>query len=107
MEKIPEICEIIGQADEKVPLSGMLGGWDDVNLEEFRKAARMSGASRLLVWPMYLVLAKACKKSKLHNRFAMPTEEIIKDAQELLVIKRANREKLREKIAREQAAKAV
>jgi hypothetical protein len=90
-----------------LPLSGMLGGWDDVNLEEFRKAARMSGASRLMVWPMYLVLAKVCKRSKLHNRFAMPTEEVIKDAQELLVIKRANREKLKEKIAREQAAKAA
>nr|MDO8109084.1 hypothetical protein [Candidatus Sigynarchaeota archaeon] len=82
------------------PLSAALGGWDDTNLDEFRKAARMSGASRLLVWPMYLVLARVCKVSKLHGRFGMPIKEVIQDAQDLLVIKRANRERLREKLAK-------
>lgn len=83
------------------PMTAILGGWDPINLEEFRKTAWMSGPSKFVVMPLYWLLKKVTKKSPLHGRFQMSTENVIKDAQELLLIKRKNREELKEKLERE------
>lgn len=78
-------------------MSGFFGGWDTINLDEFRKASQMSGPSRFLISPVYKLVEKACIKSKYHNRFSLPTEEVVQSAKELLEIKRINREKLKNK----------
>jgi sorbitol-specific phosphotransferase system component IIC len=83
------------------PLTGLLGAWDTVNLEEFRKAAYMSGPSKWLVVPIYKILKYCCDRSPLHNKFAMPTENVIQDALELLQIKNINREELKERLRSE------
>jgi hypothetical protein len=82
-----------------IPLTVLFGGWDTTNLEELRKSALMSGPSRILVIPIYRIMAKLVPRSKLHNRFAMPIEGVIKEAQELLVIKRDSREALRDRLS--------
>jgi len=84
------------------PMTGFFGGWDDVNLEECRKAAKMSGPSKFIVWPMYLLINKMCKISPLHNKFALPMEAVVRDAKELLVLKSKNRELFKEKVLKEE-----
>jgi hypothetical protein len=80
------------------PLTALLGAWDDTNLEEFRKAAIMSGPSKRLVMPLYNAIAKICARSKYHNRFALPMEGVEKAARELLLIKRTKRELLKQEL---------
>lgn len=81
------------------PLTALLGGWDDVNLAEFRKAVVMAGPSKILVAPVYLIVEWACRRSKYHGRFAMDVGGVIQDAIELLEIKRVKREQMREDLA--------
>ena len=83
------------------PLTALFGAWDNTNIEEFRKAAQMSGPSKFLVIPIYKIVNWSCNHSKLHNRFGMPTEDVIKDAVDLLAIKKTNRNELREKLMKE------
>jgi hypothetical protein len=80
------------------PLSALFGGWDAINLDEFKKAAEMSGPSKFLVWPLYRILEYFSKKSKLHNSFGMNSEEIIQEAKELFEIKIKNREILKDSL---------
>jgi hypothetical protein len=77
------------------PCSGFFGGWDTVNLDEFRKAALMSGPSKFLVIPIYKTVEFACRHSPFHNKFALPTNEVVKSAKELLILKRTNREQFK------------
>jgi hypothetical protein len=86
-------------------MTALFGGWDTVNLDEFRKAAKMSGPSKFLIQPVYWFVEKVCLHSPLHNRFALPTDEVMKDAKDLLIVKRQNREALKEKIQNEQKNK--
>jgi hypothetical protein len=79
------------------PLTGALGGWDKTNLAEFRKVARMSGPSKWLVIPVYKIVKAFCNRSKLHDRFAMPVEGVIKEAEELLVLKTTNRDAFKQR----------
>jgi hypothetical protein len=72
------------------PLTAVFGGWDSVNLNEFRKVSKMSGPSKILVIPLYFVVNSLCQKSKLFGR-----------AKELLEIKRTKREELKVKLANE------
>lgn len=83
------------------PLTGYLGGWDETNLKEFKKVTKMSGPSKIIVIPLYNLIEKVCKKSKLHDKFKMPVEGVVKEANELLELKVNNREKLREKLRNE------
>lgn len=80
------------------PLTGFFGAWDDTNLEEFKKAVEMSGPSKWLVKPLHRILAWACRRSPLHDRFGMATDEVEREARELLVIKANNRAQLRRKL---------
>ncbi|MEX2715159.1 MAG: hypothetical protein Q6370_002540 [Candidatus Sigynarchaeota archaeon] len=79
------------------PLTGALGGWDSTNLAEFKKVSRMSGPSKWIVIPVYKILEATCKHSKLHGRFAMPVEGVIKEAEELLVLKTTKREEFKQR----------
>nr|MDO8109592.1 hypothetical protein [Candidatus Sigynarchaeota archaeon] len=82
------------------PLTAALGGWDNTNLEEFRKVAYMSGPSKFIVIPIYKIVNNICKRSKWHGRFAMPVENVIREAEELLVLKRTNRDAFKERLKR-------
>ncbi|MFX0099781.1 MAG: hypothetical protein ACFFCS_09370 [Candidatus Hodarchaeota archaeon] len=75
-----------------LPLTGLLGAWDTENLRDFRHAAVMSGPSRFYVMPMYKLTELACKKSKLHNRFRLDWDEAMKEAQELVELKKSHQE---------------
>ena len=72
------------------PLTALLGGWDDENLEAFHKAAALSGPSKFIVWPLYRIISAICKHSPLHNKFRMDSDEAFKEAQELLEIKKSH-----------------
>lgn len=87
---------ILGMIFIYFPLSSLMGGWDDINLDEFRKSAAMSGPSKFLVVPLYRLVNFFSKKSKLHNRFAMESDVVLRQAQELFEIKLENRKKFRE-----------
>ncbi len=80
------------------PLTGALGGFDDTNLEEFRKVARMSGPSKFIVMPVYKVVAASCKRSKLHGKYQMPVEGVIREAEELFTMKVAKRDELKKEL---------
>jgi hypothetical protein len=79
------------------PLTGAMGGWDRTNLDEFKKVARMSGPSKFIVVPIYKIVNAICKRSKFHGRFAMPVEGVIKEAEELLVLKTTNRDAFKQR----------
>ncbi len=72
------------------PLTALLGGWDDENLEAFHKAAKLSGPSKFIVWPLYRIVDAICKHSPLHNKFRMSSEEAFKEAEELLQLKKSH-----------------
>jgi hypothetical protein len=79
------------------PLTALLGGWDETNLEEFRKTAYMSGPSKIFVIPIYKIISWVCSKSPLHGRFQMPVSGVLQEANELLNIKVNNRENFKAK----------
>ena len=78
------------------PMTAFFGGWDDENLAEFEKAAYMSGPSKAFVLPVFKLVKFSCKRSKLHNKFAPDMETIERQARELLVIKRMNRDEYKD-----------
>ena len=84
------------------PLTSFFGGWDNTNLEEFRKVAKMSGPSKIIVIPIYKIIERLSKKSKFHGKFEMSIEGVLEEAQDLLEIKRKNRDDFKAKIAKEQ-----
>ncbi|GAB4329005.1 MAG: hypothetical protein Kow0069_36360 [Promethearchaeota archaeon] len=51
------------------PILALFGGWDDFTLEEFRKAAVISGPSKGLTMLLYWMTEKFAKVSPLHGRF--------------------------------------
>src|SRR5271157_3302360 len=73
-----------------MPLTALLGGWDSVSLNEFKQAARMSGPSMFFVWPMYKATEFACKKSRLFNKFPIHSEDAMREARELLELKKSH-----------------
>jgi hypothetical protein len=69
-----------------LPLTGILGAWDDFQLYTFRKAVEMSGPSRIFFIPFYCAInfgVKIGRKLKLHNRFRIPWEEAEQEIIEL------------------------
>jgi glucan phosphoethanolaminetransferase (alkaline phosphatase superfamily) len=71
-------------------LTVFLGGWDNENLAMFKKAAKMSGPSKIFVKPLYKTIEYAAKHSKWHNKFSIPSEEPEKEARELLIMKHSH-----------------
>ncbi len=72
------------------PVTSLLGGWDDNNLRDFRKAMIMSGPSKPLVWIMYKSVEIPSRISKYHDQFGISADEAEEEAWELLQLKKAN-----------------
>jgi hypothetical protein len=72
------------------PMTALLGGWDDVNVREFGKAAKMSGPSKFIVWPIFKSVEYFTQRSKLHGKFAMDSKEAFEEAEALYQLKVSN-----------------
>lgn len=75
------------------PLTGVLGGWDDYQLGQFKKAVKLSGPSKFLFkWFFNLINrgVRLGRKIGLHGRFDIPCDGAIKEINELMEIKRKN-----------------
>jgi hypothetical protein len=69
-----------------LPLTGVVGMWDDFQLYTFRTAVHMSGPSRIFFIPFLKAIetgVKVGRKLKLHNRFRIPWEEAEQEIIEL------------------------
>jgi hypothetical protein len=74
------------------PYYALFGGWDDFTLEEFKKAALLTGPSKFVVMSLYKITAFFYKRSKLSNRFPIADYVIIKrQVQELVAEGKANK----------------
>ncbi|MEX2726402.1 MAG: lipopolysaccharide biosynthesis protein [Candidatus Sigynarchaeum springense] len=72
------------------PLYAYFGGWDDVSLDDFRKAALLAGPSKGITMLMYKISKFFHERSPWKNKFAFKdTELALKEADELLQIRRA------------------
>jgi O-antigen/teichoic acid export membrane protein len=71
------------------PGTAILGGWDEGNIESFKKVVKMCGPSTFLVKPMFKLVLFATRISPLHNKFPVDNQEAEKEALELLELKRA------------------
>ncbi len=79
-----------------VPLTVLLGGWDDYDLFTFGKAIKLSGPSKPLFKPLFkliLVCRKAAVKMNTHARFPMDHEIAHKQILELMEIKKLELER--------------
>ncbi|MBN2154370.1 MAG: hypothetical protein JW839_23140 [Candidatus Lokiarchaeota archaeon] len=71
------------------PLYALFGGWDDVSLEDFRKAALLAGPSKGITMLMYKISKFFHDRSPWKNRFAFKNTDLaLKEADELLQIRR-------------------
>lgn len=71
------------------PIYAFFGGWDDFTLEDFRKAALLSGPSKGITMLMYKISKAVHKRSPWKNKFAFKdTELALAEADELLKIRR-------------------
>ncbi len=77
-----------------LPLTGILGGWDDFGLMTLRKAVNLSGPSKPFTNLLYKSVLWGAKHSKLHNRFKIPWEQPMQEIKELMIMKRDNVAKL-------------
>ncbi|MHA1730703.1 MAG: hypothetical protein ACTSU5_02115 [Promethearchaeota archaeon] len=73
-----------------LPLTGLLGLWDDFSMETFRKAVELSGPSKPLVKLFYRSTLWGVRHSPLHNRFKTPWEAATRELAELSELKRHN-----------------
>ena len=62
------------------PAYGFFGGWDDKGLDDFKKAASITGPSRFLVNLMAKTTEWGHKISPFKNKFPIPYEEAQKEA---------------------------
>ncbi|MFX0098798.1 MAG: hypothetical protein ACFFCS_04395 [Candidatus Hodarchaeota archaeon] len=71
------------------PLYAFFGGWDDITLEDFRKAAMLSGPSKGITMFMYRISKWVHDRSPLKNKFAFKnSDKALNEANELLLIRR-------------------
>lgn len=75
------------------PLTGLVGAWDDSSIELLRRAVKISGPGKIFAVPMFKLLEKAAKISKLHGRFGIDDTQALMEARELMIIKNSHREK--------------
>ncbi|MEX2683088.1 MAG: hypothetical protein Q6373_015975 [Candidatus Sigynarchaeota archaeon] len=66
---------------------GLVGGWDDYQLRQFRNAMCISGPSKPFVKLLYNVTSWAHRKSKLGNRFPIDHDAGEREAMELTMLK--------------------
>ncbi|MBD3354200.1 MAG: hypothetical protein GF364_22145, partial [Candidatus Lokiarchaeota archaeon] len=71
-----------------LPLTGILGCWDDFQLKTFKKAVKLSGPSKWIVKPFYTMIKKGVDLNpKWHNKFKIPWEQAEREMKELQVMK--------------------
>jgi hypothetical protein len=73
-----------------LPLTGLLGGWDDFQIAIFRKAVQLSGPSKIFFVPFFKSImfgVAISKKIGLHNRFRIPWEDAQREIAELMQMK--------------------
>lgn len=63
-----------------MPLYGLLGAWDERSLEDFRKAALISGPSKFVIMGMYKLTRWGHEHSPLKNRFQIEYEKGLEEA---------------------------
>ncbi|MHA1846923.1 MAG: hypothetical protein ACTSXU_04705, partial [Promethearchaeota archaeon] len=73
------------------PITTLLGGWDDDSMEKFKQGAKMSGVSKLFVWPMYKGVEFISKRSRHHNKFAILYEDATMEAIEFIKSREDNK----------------
>lgn len=71
-----------------LPLTGIMGCWDDFGMKTFKKAIDLSGPSKKLVNLFYKSTSFGVKHSKIHNKFKIPWETAVKQIDELMEIKK-------------------
>ena len=76
-----------------MPLYGLLGAWDERSLDDFRKAALISGPSKFVVMGMYKLTKWGYEHSPLKGRFHISYDKGIEEAKEITRIRRELEEK--------------
>ncbi|GAB4322389.1 MAG: hypothetical protein Kow0069_27090 [Promethearchaeota archaeon] len=71
-----------------LPLTGLLGLWDDFSLETFRRAVEISGPSKWIAKLFLKGTEWGVRRSRLHNRFRTPWEAAERQIAELNEMKR-------------------
>ncbi|HME56228.1 MAG TPA: hypothetical protein VKM55_28765 [Candidatus Lokiarchaeia archaeon] len=64
-------------------ITALIGGWDDDMINEFEKAARMSGPSKFMVIPLFKFTKWCARISKLHGKYSISPKESLQEALEL------------------------
>lgn len=72
-----------------IPGTVLLGAWDDGSVNSFEKASKIAGIARFIIGPMYAGMKWAVPRSKLHGRFKMDDTDAMREAEELMALKRA------------------
>jgi hypothetical protein len=81
------LCIVVMAIYLYFPLTVVFGGWDDGSIKNFERAAKMSGPSKFLVYPMWILVKKVYPISPLHNRFPIETEDAEREGLELYHLK--------------------
>jgi hypothetical protein len=82
------ICIFGGLIVVYIPLTVVFGAWDKGSIDSFEKMTQISGPSKFLVVPIYKILVRTTKWSKLHDRYGMDDTEAKKEARDLMRIKK-------------------
>ncbi|MBN2152594.1 MAG: hypothetical protein JW839_14165 [Candidatus Lokiarchaeota archaeon] len=72
-----------------IPGTVFLGGWDEASVSSFEKAARISGVGKFIANPMFKSIKWAVSHARLHGRFKMDDADAMREAEELMTLKRA------------------
>ncbi|MBD3351251.1 MAG: hypothetical protein GF364_07170 [Candidatus Lokiarchaeota archaeon] len=70
-----------------LPLTGILGGWDDYQLKIFKKSISLSGITKVIVRPFYKMVQYWTGKSPWHNKFMIPHKKAEEQIKELHIMK--------------------
>ncbi|MHA1339803.1 MAG: hypothetical protein ACTSRZ_06660 [Promethearchaeota archaeon] len=62
---------------------GLLGGWDETAIEEFKNAIELSGPSKFIVKIYFKLTKKGHDISPIRNKFATPSKEAYEEIKEL------------------------
>jgi len=76
------------------PLMVFFGGFDDETMSQFQKVVAMSGASKILVHPMFKIMQKVKTFSKLHHKFIFDSTDATRESDEIYQMKKKKLEML-------------
>ncbi len=67
-----------------IPLYTFFGGWDDYGLQIFGDAVALSGPAKIFFKPIYKLSASLASVSPFHNKYPIPWEQAVQDAEDLM-----------------------